>query len=65
MGATTNGQVIEELALKDKPNQLWQRDNHDAQGYFTLENKLEFRRPQVLTAIPRSGLEIKGDITLR
>ena len=65
LGATKNGEVIEEFFVENQPNQLWKRGKADAQHYFTLRNKLKFKAPMVLTAITKSSLEIKGNITLR
>ena len=60
LAAASDGKVIQEV--KGKAFQLWKKGNLDPEGYFTLENS---EVPKVLTAISESGLEIKGDITLR
>ena len=57
LGSTSNGTVIEEVKVEDKPEQLWKEGEPDAEGYFTLQNSGE---PKVLTAISESSLEIKG-----
>ena len=62
LGATSNGKVIQEVSVEGKANQLWKKGKPDAEDYFTLENSGELK---VLTAISESGLEIKGNITLR
>ena len=60
--ATSDGKVIEEDFVEDKDDQLWKKGELDAEGYFTLENS---GVPKLITAIFESGLEIKGNITLR
>ena len=62
MGATSDGKVIQEVFVEGKANQLWKKGKTDAEGYFTLQN---VGVPKVITAISESGLEIKGNITLR
>jgi hypothetical protein len=62
LGATIDGKVIQEDFEEGKTEQLWKKGKPDAQGYFTFENS---GVPKVLTAISESGLEIKGNITLR
>ena len=62
LGSTSDGTVIEEDKVEDKPEQLWKKGVPDAEGYFTLETS---GVPKVLTAISESDLEIKGNITLR
>ena len=56
-----NNVVLEEFE-EDKAEQLWKKGEPDAEGYFTLENSNVVK---VMTAISESGLEIKGNITLR
>ena len=43
-----------------KAHQLWKKGDFDAENYFYLENS---GVPKVLTAIPESSLEIKGNRT--
>ena len=62
LGATSDGKVIQEVFVEGKAEQLWKKGKPDAEDYFTLENS---GVPKVLTAISESGLEIKGNITLR
>ena len=62
LGATSDGKVIQEVFVEDKTDQLWKKGKPDVEGYFTLENS---GVPKVITAIFKSGLEIKGNITLR
>ena len=62
LGATSDGTVIEEVFEDGKADQLWKKGEPDAEGYFTLENSVV---PKFITAISESGLEIKGNITLR
>ena len=62
LGATSDGKVIQEVFVDGKADQLWKKGKPDAEGYFTLENS---GVPKVITAISESGLEIKGNITLR
>ena len=63
LGATSDGKVIQEVFVEGKAEQLWKKGKPDAEGYFTLESHSEM--PKVITAISESGLEIKGNITLR
>ena len=60
--ATSDGKVIEEVFVEGKADQLWKKGKPDDEGYFTLENS---GVPKVITTISESGLEIKGNITLR
>ena len=61
--ATTNdNKIIFEVFEQGKADQLWKKGKLDAEGYFTLEH---FGVPKLITAISESGLEIKGNITLR
>ena len=64
MGTTSDGKVIQEqeVIIEGKADQLWKKRKPYVEGYFTLENS---RVPKVITAIYKSGLEIKGNITLR
>ena len=62
LGATSDGKVIQEVFVDGKADQLWKKGKPDAEGYFTLENS---GVPKIITAISESGLEIKGNITLR
>ena len=64
LGATSDGKVIQEVFVADKAEQLWKKGKPDAEGYVTLESK-KVLLPMVLTAISETGLEIKGNITLR
>ena len=65
LGATSDGKVIQEAFVKDKVDQLWKKGNLDPEGYFTLENSTVDGWNTVITAISESGLEIKGNISLR
>ena len=63
LGATNVGKVIQEVFVEGKADQLWKKGKPDAEDYFTLENS---GVPKVvITAISESGLEMKGNITLR
>ena len=62
LGATSDGKVIQEVFVDGKADQLWKKGKPDAEGYFTLNN---YGVPKIITAISESGLEIKGNITLR
>ena len=62
LGATSDVKVILEDFEEGKAHQLWKNGELDAEDYFTLENSGALK---VLTAISESGLEIKGNITLR
>ena len=55
--------VTLETFAEAKVQQLWKQGEPDAEGYFTLENY--YVLPKFMTAISESGLEIKGNITLR
>ena len=62
-GTTNDSKVILEDFEEGKAQQLWKKGEPDAEGYFTLENS---GVPKVvITAISESGLEMKGNITLR
>ena len=63
-GAASDGKVIQEAKRprSQEAVQLWKKGEPDAEDYFTLENSGVLK---VLTAISESGLEIKGNITLR
>ena len=60
---TRDGKVIQEVFVEGKAEQMWKKGKPDAEGYFTLESHSQV--PKVITAISESGLEIKGNITLR
>ena len=62
LGTTNDGKVILEIFEEDKAEQLWKKGEPNAEGYFTLEN---FKFPKLMTGISSSGLEIKGNLTLR
>jgi hypothetical protein len=62
LAATKDRKVIFEVFDEGKTDQLWKKGKPDAEGYFTLVNS---GVPKVITAISESGLEIKGNITLR
>ena len=65
LGTTNNNKVILEDFKGDKAGQLWKKSMPNAEGYFNLENSVV---PKVLTfmqSTSSSGLEIKGNITLR
>ena len=57
LGATTDGEVVQEFLVEGKADQLWKKGEADAEGYYTLRNSGE---QKVLTAISESCLEIKG-----
>ena len=61
--ATSDGKVIQEVFVEGKAEQLWKKGKPDAEDYFTLESHSKV--PKVITAISESGLEIKGNITMR
>ena len=61
--ATSDGKVIQEWYVVGKAEQLWKKGKPDAEGYFILESHSKV--PKIITAISESGLEIKGNITLR
>ena len=63
LGAKSHGEVILEDFEEGKAEQLWKKGEPDAEGYITLENY--YVLPKYMTAISESGLEIKGNITLR
>ena len=56
--ATSDGKVIQEVFEEGKAEQLWKKGKPDTEDYFTLESHSEV--PGVITAISKSGLEIKG-----
>ena len=58
--ATSDGNVIEEVLLEGKAEQLWEKGTPNAEGYFTLKSHSE--TPKVITAISESGLKIKGNL---
>ena len=60
--ATSEFKVIQEFLVEGKAEQIWKKGKPDVEGYFTLDN---YGEPKVLTAISESGLEIKGNITMR
>ena len=60
---TSDGKVIEEVFEEGKVEQQWKKGKSDGEGYFILESHSEM--PKVITGISESGLEIKGNITLR
>ena len=62
LGAKKDGEVIQEFFVEGKADQLWKKGKPDAEGYFTLENS---KFPKLMTGISSSGLEIKGNLTLR
>ena len=62
LGATSDGKVIQEVFVEGKAEQLWTKGILRPDGYFTLRNS---GVPKVITAISESGLEIKGNITMR
>ena len=64
LGSTSDGKVNEEVKVEGKAEQLWKKGKPDAEGYVTLESK-KVLLPMVLTATSETGLEIKGNITLR
>ena len=48
--------------ILDKAEQVWIQGVPNAGGYFTLEND---KIGKVITAISSSGLEVRGNITMR
>ena len=48
--------------FEDKAEQLWEKGEPDAEGYFTLKNS---GIPKAIAAISESRLESKGNMTLR
>ena len=54
--------VTLETFVEAKVQQLWKKGEPDAEGFITLEKS---EGQKVITAISESGLEIKGNITLR
>ena len=54
--------VTLETFVQAKVQQLWKKGEPDAEGFITLERS---EGPKVITAISESGLEIKGNISLR
>ena len=56
LGSTSDCKVIEEVKVEGKAEQLWNKGEPDAEGYFTLQN---YGEPKLLTAISESSLEIK------
>ena len=63
LAATNDGKVIEEDFLEGKAEQLWTKGTVSDESYFTLESHSQPKK--FLTANTESGLEIKGNITLR
>ena len=61
LGATSDGKVIPQDFEVDKAEQLWKKGVPNAEGYFTLENS---KVSKFITWVS-SGLEIKGNTTLR
>ena len=62
LGTTSDDKVIQEVFEDGKADQIWKKTKADKEGYVTLQKQME---PKVITAISESGLEIKGNITLR
>ena len=60
--ATNDNQVILKDLEEGKAEQLWKKGKPDAEGFFTLKMS---EVPKVITAISESGLEIRGNMTLR
>ena len=58
LGARSDGQVIQEVFVEGKAEQLWKKGKPMAQDYFTLESHSKV--PKVITAISSSNLENKG-----
>ena len=72
LATASDGQVILEDLEEDKAEQLWRVGETDAEGYCMLESSVVPKTetvPKVLTAISEtiseSGMEIKGNTTLR
>ena len=62
-GTTNDNIVILENFEEGKAQQLWEKGEPNAEGYFILENS---EVPKVITAgTSESVLEIKGKLTLR
>ena len=63
LGVTSDGEVIlEDFKEGKRRKKLWKKGELDAEGYFTLKKS---GVSKFLTAMSESGLEIKGNITLR
>ena len=60
LGATIDGEVVEEDFVGGKSEQLWSKHVIDNDGNFTLKN---FEAQKLLTANP-NGLKIRGMIKL-
>ena len=58
---TRDGKVIQKEKVEGKAHQLWKKGKSDPDGYFTLINS---GMPKLITAISKSGMEIKGNIPL-
>ena len=61
MEATSDGKVILKELVAGKAHQLWKKGKSDPDKYFTLINS---GMPKLMTAISKSGIEIKGNIPL-
>ena len=61
-GTTIDGKVILENFEEDKAEQLWQKGEPNAHGFFTLES---YNVSKVITADSSASLELKGNIILR
>ena len=61
LGTTKDGKVILEIKDEEKDEQHWKKGVPDNEGYYTLENL----NGKVMTAMDKTYLEIKGNITLR
>ena len=59
--ATSDGKVILKDLVEGKAHQLWKKGKSDPDKYFTLINS---GMPKLITAISKSGMEIKGNIPL-
>ena len=62
LGAKNDGEVILEDFEEDKAEQLWEKGELNAEGYFTLTNS---KVSKTMTAISSNILRINGNITLR
>ena len=56
--------VISKDFVEGKTDQIWKKGEPDSEGFFTL-GFLDSEEPNVITAISATGLENKGNITLR
>ena len=60
--ATIDGNVIQKVKVEGKAHQLWKKGELDNDYSLTLINS---GMPKLITAVSETGMEIKGNITLR